>query len=190
MKNKRSTIGVIIFLFFGVGIFFVNEIWILTGILLMQFGWVIYRKKFSYIKYFLTISPFALMTFGFNVIFGELSAAAVVLLRLLLLCNASFLISMTFSPLEMAQGVYGLLFWLAWFGVDMKKVFLLLALVMSLIPLLTQEIKEIKMVLKSRNRKFKLLKFIARPGEYVVPFFNSIFSKVDDLEITLLSRGY
>ena len=67
-----------------------------------------------------------------------------------------------------------------------KNLFLIIAISISFIPIMQDELREIKKCLKVRDYKFNL-----KNGHLLfITFINNMFTKVSELEKIIISRGY
>jgi energy-coupling factor transport system permease protein len=92
--------------------------------------------------------------------------------------------------MEFAKVIEDIFYPLKIFKVEPKNIGIIISIALAFIPILKKELEDLKYLLKIKGFKvtfFNILKNISLVSK---PFFVSILRKVNDLENTLLIKGY
>lgn len=119
---------------------------------------------------------------------GSLVAA-----QLFLAILFSSLMTLTTSPLQLAQGLEKLLVPLKRFRVPVEDFSMMMMMAIKFIPILLGEANRIIKAQSARGVDFESGNFFQRARNLLpilTPLFHSVFKRADDLAIALLARGY
>ncbi len=184
----KNLIQFIIFLAYATSIFLVqNEIAILIfgviNLILMLVLKLNIRKLINSIKGFLVIVIFTSIV---NMLIIDFSFGLSIGIKLLLVCHATCIFSQKTTYMGLAEAIEKLFYPIKWIGINPKDVSLLACIALSFIPILKDEMYQIKNSLKSRGFKLNL-----RNSKLVFkPFFISLLKRVNDIENSLKSKAY
>lgn len=184
----KNLIQFIIFLIYVTTIFLVhNKLMILAftiiNLILMLVFKIDIRKLIKSIKSFFIVVLFTafinmlMINFGYGLNIG---------IKLLLVCHVTCIFSQKVTYMSLAEAIEKLFTPIKVIGVNPKDVSLLVCIALSFIPILKDEIFQIKNSLKSKGFKLNLIniKLIFKP------FFISLLKRVNDIELSLKSKAY
>ena len=168
-------VGILSCFIFSILVFLINNLYILGSILLLEiFLILLFKISFKSIKYLIIIM---LPMFLIN-LFSGLSLALLVVFRLLIMFFLVVILNHYISSIQIAYLFYDIF--------RSKNLFLIIAISISFIPIMQDELREIKKCLKVRGYKFNL-----KNGHLLfITFINNMFTKVSELEKIIISRGY
>lgn len=121
-----------------------------------------------------------------NMIFGSIEDGIVLGIIILIAYNFTYIFSSTFDILEFAQTIELILKPLYFFKINVKDISLIISIALCMIPILKEELEQTKNSLKSKGYKFKL----SNLDLYIKPIMISILKRTDELEKTLIIKGY
>ena len=134
-------------------------------------------KGFMLIVLATSIINMLIIDFKFGLIIG---------IKLGLVCHATFIFSQKITYIGLAEAIEKLFYPIKWIGFKPKDVSLLVCIALSFIPILKDEIYQIKSSLKSKGYKFSL----KNSKLLFKPFFISLLKRVNDIEDSLNSKAY
>lgn len=146
-------------------------------------------KKYDVISIFLTtfkVMPFILFTFVINCILDNYINASFIGLKLIIVCNATVIYSFTTTAVNTARTVELLCSPLKLFKINTEEIFILVCISLSMIPIIKNELVELRNSCKAKNMNLnvKNFKFI------LSKFFYSLLTRVNEIESSLVSKGY
>lgn len=146
----------------------------------------------------LTLLLNALMTPGSPIVEGYavtvegLARGGTLCLRLMVIVTVTALLSLTTSPLDLADGLQSLLKPLTWVRVPVHEFALTGTIALRLIPLLADEAARIRRAQLSRGARTtgSLARRLKDLGAILVPLFAAAFSRAERLADAMEARGY
>lgn len=179
-----NTFIILLFIAFSCYIYFINNIIVIfTLLLLTLLG--IYLKKIS-LKSFKSVSIFIILTIFINLLFSSLIDSFLIGIRLLIIYLLTLIINNYMSSQDIARSISKLFF----FSKNKKDLELIIAISLSLIPIMIEEARSIKNILISRNFKFSFKNVLLKPNIFIGTFFSNMFLRINDLESVLITKGY
>ena len=171
----KNLIKFILFLIYTVCIFFVKEYITIGLIAIFNISLMIALKINikNEINKLVKLLPFILFTVVINILFADLEFAILIGIRLILVCNLSYIFSKTISYTEFGE-IIGLVITIA----------------LSFVPLMKNEFAQLKNVLGVKGiepTNFNLLKNLSLIFK---PFFISILQRLNEIEMSLKAKGY
>jgi energy-coupling factor transport system permease protein len=147
------------------------------------------------LHFFFTPGPsLPLFPIGFiDITWTGLAKGALVAAQLFLAILFSSLMTLTTSPLQLAQGLEKLLAPLKRFRVPVEDFSMMTMLAIRFIPILLGEANRIIKAQSARGVDFESGGFFRRAKNLLpilTPLFHSVFKRADDLAVALLARGY
>jgi len=130
--------------------------------------------------------PFILLAFLFNFWLDNLTNALWISYKLLIVCHVTMIYSSTTSNLEVALTIQRLCAPLKLFHIDTNDIKILVCISLSLIPTLRQQLSETRLACTAKKMPMNLHN--AKP--ILVRFFTSIFARIEQIEASLLAKGY
>lgn len=143
-------------------------------------------KFLAFLKNIKIIMILVIFTAIINIIFGSIEDGIVLGIRILIAYNFTYIFSTTFDILEFAQTIEIILKPLYIFKINVKDISLIISIALCMIPILSEELEQTKNSLKSKGYKFKLNNL----DLYIKPIMISILKRTDELEKTLIVKGY
>ena len=169
----------LVFFFGSLGIFFVNNIYWILGIFLCSLLGILFGKiKIRIYKSFIVI---LIINFLLNYFLSNFVEASLVTLKLLITFLWVNLLVHKIS-INRFSLVMGKLF-------HSRTLYLIIAISLSFIPIMIEEIAMIKKNFYVKNYPLTLVNILKRPSVFVITFFMNIFKRIDDLEKVLITRG-
>lgn len=122
-----------------------------------------------------------------------LQNALLIAARLILLILGSSMMTLTATPLELAEGLERLMTPLKWIGVPVHDIAMMISIALRFIPVLLTETDRIMMAQKARGADFEEGRFGERIRALIpifVPLLLSLFRRADELAMAMESRCY
>ena len=142
------------------------------------------------IKSLIKLMPFILFTVVINLIFVDLEFAILIGVRLILVCNISYVFSKTISYTEFGEVIEKLLFPLKIFKVNPKEIGIIITIALSFMPILKDELLQIKNSLKAKGMNMTNINLIKNANLIFKPFFVSVLQRINEVEMSLRAKGY
>lgn len=142
------------------------------------------------IKNLIKLMPFILFTVVINIIFVDLEFAILIGVRLILVCNISYVFSKTISYTEFGEVIEKLLFPLKIFKVNPKEIGIIITIALSFMPILKDELLQIKNSLKAKGMNMTNINLIKNANLIFKPFFVSVLQRINEVEMSLRAKGY
>lgn len=193
MKEKlKNVVKFILFLVYTISIFFIKNYILLTLILFINISLMIISKINinKAIKNLIKLMPFILFTVVINIIFVDLEFAILIGVRLILVCNISYVFSKTISYTEFGEVIEKLLFPLKIFKVNPKEIGIIITIALSFMPILKDELLQIKNSLKAKGMNMTNINLIKNANLIFKPFFISVLQRINEVEMSLRAKGY
>lgn len=184
----KNLIQFIIFLIYITTIFLVHSkliilVFAIINLILMLLFKIDVLKLIKSIKSFLVV---VLVTSVVNMLMINFGYGLNIGIKLLLVCHVTCMFSQKVTYMGLAEAIEKLCTPIKLVGLNPKDVSLLVCIALSFIPILKDEIYQIKNSLKSKGFKLNLIniKLIFKP------FFISLLKRVNDIELSLKSKAY
>lgn len=188
IKVFFNIIKFIIFDIFVFTVFFVSDYKILCSLLLLNILVFIFLKLniLKLIRYLIYILPIIILTFIINTIIKDIYYATLIFSRFIVACISTYIFSKTITVLEISKVIETILSPLRIFRFDTESVGLLVSIAISFIPIMRDEMLELKHVLESKGYIMK----ISNIHIFIRPLIRSIFKRTNDIEKAILAKGY
>ncbi len=188
----KNIIKFLVFICYSILIFFINN-YIVLGIITIINAILIVILKLNFkdvIKKLLKLFVFIGFTIIINIIVESIDYAILIAIKLLLICNITYIFSKTITYMEFAEVIEKIFYPLKIFKIDSKNVGLIICISIAFIPILQKELEELKNALKIKGFKINLINILKNINIISKPFFISILRKVNELENSLAIKGY
>lgn len=188
----KNLIKFTLFLIYTVGIFFIKN-YIILGIIAIFNIILMLTIKINIktaINNLIKLLPFILFTIVINILFADLNFGILIGIRLILVCNLSYIFSKTMTYTEFGDVIEKLMYPFKIFGVNPKEVSLVITIALSFMPIMKNEFEQMKNVLKVKGIKptnFNLLKNLSLIFK---PFFVSVLQRLNEIEMSLKAKGW
>lgn len=116
-----------------------------------------------------------------------------IIIRFVLIVFMSTILTLTTTPLEIADGIESLLKPLKRFKVPVQEIALILSIALRFVPTLMQETEKIMNAQRARGVDFSSGSLIERMKKVVpllIPLFISSIDRADQLAVAMTARGY
>ncbi len=187
-----DTIILISFLLLSFFIFLINNYYLLIFLYLLVLLFIL-LLKINFIKYLKFIKNsilFLLFIFICNIFFSTLLNSMIVIIRLFLILNYSYIISYYFNYSRINNAFYYLMYPLKIFKIDIKKISMIINISLCFIPIFMDEVDNIKISLLSMGFKFNIRNAILKPHIFITAFINGILDRVNEIDYYLISSGF
>ena len=119
--------------------------------------------------------------------------AVLIIIRFVLIVMMSTILTLTTTPLEIADGIEALLQPFKRFHVPVQEIALILSIALRFVPTLMQETEKIMNAQKARGVSFdegNLLDRMKKIVPLLIPLFISSIDRADQLAVAMTARGY
>lgn len=182
----------ILFIAYTISVFFIKSYFILgivctiNIILMLLLKENFKRAIFSIFK----LMPFIAFTAGINMIISGISYGLLIGIRLILVCNMTYIFAKKMTPHKLQYVIETLLKPLKIFKIDSREIGIIVCIGTTFIPIIQREIQEIKYAINAKGYEINLRNVIRKPNYILVPLITMIIKKINDIEASLLSKGY
>lgn len=196
MENKKrkiaNSIKFILFLIYTVGVFYITNYWFLVAIVCVNIGGMLLNKISlkGALKNLAGIGIFILFTVVINVFLMGIQDAILVGIRLLIVCNGTYIFTKLLSTLEIAETIQNLLAPLKLLKINTQNIGIIISIAMAFIPILTKELNNITYSLKSKGFNTKMPNLIKNSNLIMKPLFIAILKKVSEVEYALKAKAF
>lgn len=128
------------------------------------------------------ILPFILFTGVINGLIGGFELGVLISVRLILVCNITYIFSSKMTPRKLRFVIEKLFF--------SKDIGIMVSISFAFIPIMQKEIENLKFSLISKGFRFSFLNMIRRPSVFLLPLITSIVKKTVEIEQSMISKGY
>lgn len=208
LDAKTKLIGTFIFM---ISLFIVNKFFVYSLVLLfllsviklsnIPFSFIMKGLKplkfiiiFTFIINMFFLPGEEIWSFGFLSITKEgLNQAIFMAIRLVLLIVGTSMLTLTTSPMELTDGIEGLLNPLRKIGFPVHELAMMMTIALRFIPTLLEETDKIMKAQMSRGADFESKNLVNRVKNLVpllIPLFINAFRRADELSMTMEARCY
>ena len=125
-----------------------------------------------------------------NMIITGISYGILIGLRLIFVCNMTYIFSKKMTQQRLEYVIETLLKPLKILKIDSREIGIMLCIGIAFIPIIQREITQIKYSLNSKGFKINLINVIKKPNYILAPLITSVIKRVGEIENSLLSKGY
>ena len=182
----------ILFLIYATVIFFIKKFEILFLVFILNIIFMIIFKinLKNAVKFLIKLLPFIIFTVILNIIFSNFVSAIFIGIRLILVCNITYIFSKKMTPKKLQYVIEKILIPLKLFKINTREIGIMVSISFAFIPILQKEIENFKYTLISKGFKFNLKNIIKYPNYILMPLIISIIKRTSEIEQSMLSRGY
>lgn len=192
MKKVKNVLIFIVFFIYTVLVFYIKNYMVL-GILSLVHILVMLSLKISLkqgLKNILAILLFILFTVIINIFAMGLEDAILIGIRLIIICNATFIFTKLLTPYKIAEVIQILLTPLKVLGVNPENVAIIISIAIAFVPILARELKNVLYALKAKGVNTNALSIIRNVNLIMTPLFVSIIRRANQLEYALKAKGF
>lgn len=184
----KNVITFILFLLYATAIFFIPNSLLLLGPLAINIVVSISTKSNikKTVQNLLKIFPFVLFTFLINCLLDSYINALWIAIKLLLVCNITFIYSQTTTVTQIAKTVKKICTPLKLFKINPEEIEVLVAIALSILPIMRREYIEVKEACKAKNIPMNL-----KNSKIILSrMLTSYLKRVDEIDEALIEKGY
>lgn len=184
----KNVFKLLFFVTYIIAIFSIKNYEILAIYILVNFiiSKMFNTKFLEFLENIKILMILVIFTTIINMIFGSIEDGIVLGIRILIAYNFTYIFSCTFDILEFTQTIEIILKPLYFLKINAKDISIIISITLCMIPILKEELEQTKNSLKSKGYKFKL----SNLDLYIKPIMISILKRTDELEKTLIVKGY
>lgn len=182
----------LLFLAYTVFVFFIKSYSIIVLLTIFNIILMIILKENIKDAFILVLKlmPFIIFTSVINMIITGISYGILIGIRLILVCNMTYIFSKKMTPQRLEYVIETLLKPLKIIKIDSKEIGIMLCIGIAFIPIIQREITQIKYSLNAKGFKINIINVIKKPNYILVPLITSVIKRVGEIENSLLSKGY
>lgn len=187
-----NTFILILFFLYSIILFFISNYYIFLSILILNLFLLIILKINikKYLSFLKKNILFIVFIFILNLLFSNLNYSLIYSIRLFLVLNMSYIISYYFNYSKIVTGFYYLFYPLKIFKINPKDISLIISISLTYITIFIEEIKNIKLALKSMGFELNIKNALTKPHIYLIVFINNLLNRVEEIDLYLSSTGY
>lgn len=188
----KNLIKFIMFLIYTVGIFFINNYIVLASIAVLNVILMLTIKinMKNALNNLFKLLPFILFTAVVNILFADLQFAILIGVRLILVCNLSYIFSKTITYTEFGEVIEKLMYPFKIFGINPKEIGLVITIALSFMPIMKSEFGQMRNVLKVKGVKPTNFNILKNLSLIFKPFFISVLQRLNEVEMSLKAKGW
>lgn len=188
MRLIKNIIKFILFDIFVLSIFFINNYNILLCLFLINIVCIMLLKLniIKLLRYLLYLIPIIGLTFVINIFLLNVTYAFLIASRFLIACISTYIFSRTVTVLEISKVIETLLSPLKLIKVDVKSIGLLVSIAISFIPIIKDEMIELKQIMASKGYIMK----VNNVHLFIRPLLTSVFKRTNEIEKAIIAKGY
>ena len=178
----------ILFLIYTVIVFFISNYLLLLLLAIINLI-LMYVLKINYIKALKNLSYISfivILAFLINMLMASLNDALLMAIRLILVCNSTYIFSKILSPVELSQSISILFYPLKIFKINPQDIGLIVTVAISFLPILKETFAQNMLALKAKGRRVR----INNISLSLKPILISTLKRVGEIEYALKAKGY
>lgn len=138
----------------------------------------------------LVISPFILFTVLINIFAMGINEAVLIGIRLVIICNATFIFTKLLTPYEIANVIKILLSPMKIIGLNPENIAIIISIAIAFVPILARELKNVLYALKAKGINTNMLSIMKNINLIMQPLFVSIIKRANEIEYALKAKGF
>lgn len=185
MKNVITFLGFVLYATF---IFFIDSYGGLGIILLLNLFMLLITKikPWDALENMGKLLPFILLTVVINCILANYQYAFLVAIKLLLVCNITYIYARKTTVKNLASTMKGLCTPLKFLKVNLEDIELLVCISLSMIPILRREYRQLKEACLAKGMKLN----VKNMKPILTKLMISIMKRVNEIEESMVEKGY
>ena len=182
----------ILFLTYTVSVFFISSYYGLLVMAIINLILIIVLKieVKNALRNMLQIVPFIILTAIINLLFQDIKGAFLVFIRLILVCNMTYIFSRNMTTTKFAVVLEKIFIPLKLLKIDPKDISIVVLIAITFIPILRNELTQIKYSLKSKGMNTNSINILKNLNLIFKPFFVSLLQRTSQIEMALKSKAY
>lgn len=184
----RNIILFLIFILYATFIFFISHAALLVAVLVINIlAMLLFKVKITaVVENTVKLLPFILLTVAINCILSHYEYAILVAIKLILVCNITFIYSKTTTVREIASTIKNFCMPLKLIKVNPDDIELLVCISLSMLPILKREYLQLKDACDAKGMDMNV--------KNMKPIFTklmiSIMKRVNEIEESVIEKGY
>ncbi len=182
----------LLFVAYTILIFFIKDYFLLGIVTFANIILIIILKESvrNAILSILKLMPFIIFTSLINMLITDISFGMLIGIRLILVCNITYIFSKKMTPHKLQYVIEKLLRPLKIIKIDSREVGIIVCIGVAYIPIIQREVEELKYSLKAKGYKLSIINILKRPNYILIPLVTGIIKRINEIEASLLSKGY
>ena len=184
----KNIIKILLFMAYTIAIFLVNHDAFTIIVLGINFMLTIMLKISikEEIGNILGVMLLIVFTAIVNILVVDLKTGLMIGVKLILVCNITFIFSKSISYTELAESLEKMFSFLKIFHIKSRKISIMICICISFIPTIRKQIKQVKDALKAKGVKLN----IRNSNLIFEPIIISLLRRVDEIESSLKAKAY
>lgn len=141
-------------------------------------------------KNIVSISIFIVFTMLVNALIGTIQEAILVGIRLVLICNTTYIFSKLMTTLQVARVIQSLATPIKCIGGNPETIGLIISIAMAFVPIIRQELIQIRYALKAKGFDTRMVHLMLHLNVIMAPLFISLLQRVNEMEYALKAKAY
>ena len=185
MKNSILFLS---FVLYATLIFFINNyIGVLVVFLFNMIAMLCFKvKAIDAIENILKLLPFILLTVAVNCLLANYEYAFMIAIKLLLVCNVTYIYSQTTTVRGIANTIKNLCIPLKLVNVNLEDIELLVCISLSMLPIFKQEYNQLKEACLAKGMELNIKNMKAILSKLLI----SVMKRVNEIEASMIEKGY
>lgn len=191
-NNLKNIINILIlfsFIILSFITFYINNAYYYLSLLItLTLGFIIKKINIIDILKFniYILFSFVLIIFIFNLIFMDLYSSLNILIKLILVCNLSFILSIYLPSYKLINTINLILKPLSYLKINTNSISLIITIGITFIPILINEITKIRTSLVAKGLKYNSISNIFNMIKILLP---NLFKKINEIDNSLAAKG-
>ena len=137
----KNVLKIIAFIIYTVLLFLIKDIWLIFGAILFQIALTLicHISINQSIKTLIKLMPFILFTILINLCVMETIEAILIGIKLIIVCNMTYIYGSTTTAREIAISIEKLLFPLTLFKINTRNIGIMISIAITFIPIINKE---------------------------------------------------
>ena len=200
----KNVLKIIAFIIYTVLLFLIKDIWLIFGAILFQIALTLicHISINQSLKTLIKLMPFILFTVLINLCVMETIEAILIGIKLIIVCNMTYIYGSTTTAREIAISIEKLLFPLTLFKINTRNmardtslektrnIGIMISIAITFIPIINKEIENIQYSLTAKGFNMSFWSRIRHINYIMVPLFYGLIRKVGNMEEALIAKGY
>ncbi len=184
----KNLLKFLVFLLYMISIFFVENLVSLLLLFLFNISFIIVLKiqMRTLFKNIRLLLPFVLLTGLLNIVLGDLKIGLLMIIRLLIAYQITYIFSKSMTSVEVAKVIQSLAYPLKILKIDNEKIGIMISISFCVLPILKSEIESKRYALEAKGVEFKVRNYFM----IMKPLFISILRRTNEMEKSLMAKGY
>lgn len=183
----KDVIKFLLFLIYATIIFFLPNQPIVLFAFFINFSVMLFTKCTvgSAVNSIMKYLPFILLTFFINCLLGDVIEATWIAIKLILVCNITFIYSKTTTVMNIAKTIEQLCAPLKLFHINTEEIKILVCISLSMVPILKAEFTEVRMACRAKNIPFNIQNMKIILQKIIISFMK----RVNAIDEALIEKG-